>query len=172
MLLFILILNIKEYQTNIINIKLIYIQRIKKIIEIIEKEDIICNNSTKSSILSICRNISKESSHCTCKDEICTCLVKKKTLSKVSSICYPHWTEIYNLTDTSDTKLVESFEKLCDYVENSENTNIYFDLLDPYPREEQQIKGKNPPSGYNVTLILPQCLCCKSKNFKNFILFC
>lgn len=41
---------------------------------------------------------------------------------------------------------------------------MYLDLFEPYPREERRIKEKDStPPGYNITLILPQCVCLKSK---------
>lgn len=127
-----------------------------------------CRNSTESTILSICGTIRKESSHCTCKDEAsCICLEnerKLKSLSEDCSDCCTNWKEIQKLTDTSETKLTDSFEKLLNCVENGGDTSMYLDLFEPHPREEQRIKGKDSvPLGYNMTLILPQCVCLKSK---------
>ncbi|KAK1136866.1 hypothetical protein K0M31_001398 [Melipona bicolor] len=129
----------------------------------IEKEDSICKNSIKSSILSFC---GKESRHCTCKDEESYTLEngrKLKKLSKESSICYTNWEEIQKLTDTSETRLTDSFERLLNCVKNSRDINMYLDLFEPYPREERRIKEKDStPPGYNITLILPQCVCLKN----------
>lgn len=127
-----------------------------------------CRNSTESTILSICGTIRKESSHCTCKDEAsCICLENKrklKSLSEDCSDCCTNWKEIQKLTDTSETKLTDSFERLLNCVENGGDTSMYLDLFEPHPREEQRIKGKDSvPLGYNMTLILPQCVCLKSK---------
>ncbi|XP_050470929.1 uncharacterized protein LOC126864047 [Bombus huntii] len=133
----------------------------------IRKEDGVCRNSTESTILSICGTIRKESSHCTCKDEAsCICLEnerKLKSLSEDCSDCCTNWKEIQKLTDTSETKLTDSFEKLLNCVENDGDTSMYLDLFEPHPREEQRIKGKDSiPLGYDMTLILPQCVCLKN----------
>ncbi|KAK9305885.1 hypothetical protein QLX08_003252 [Tetragonisca angustula] len=130
----------------------------------VEKEDSICKNSIESSILSFCE---KESSHCTCKvEESCTCLEnerKLKKLNKESLICYTNWEEIQKLTDTSETKLTDSFERLLNCVKSSRDTNMYLDLFEPYPREERRLKRKDStPPGYNITLILPHCVCLKN----------
>ncbi|XP_017760023.1 PREDICTED: uncharacterized protein LOC108550717 isoform X1 [Eufriesea mexicana] len=129
-----------------------------------EKEDNVCKNVTKSSVLSVCGPMSRESSHCTCQDEkSCICLENGQKESKTSSensLCYTDWKEIYKLTDTSDTKLTNSCERLLNCIQNGGDTNTYLNLFEPHPRKERQIKGKDlPPSGYNVTLILPQCVC-------------
>lgn len=49
--------------------------------------------------------------------------------------------------------------------ETSSDVGVYrLDLIVPHPREEHQIRGKDSaPSGYNITLILPQYSCVQSE---------